>query len=67
MAVTGTGTATFSSSSLSTVYALQNRHASQHTTFLDVPLSHKIFLSKRKPQHRFVVVEVINQRLSRVK
>ncbi|WJX84300.1 hypothetical protein P8452_66889 [Trifolium repens] len=58
MAVTGTGTATFSSSSLSTVYALQNRHASQHTTFLDVPLSHKIFLSKRKPQHRFVVVEV---------
>ncbi|KAK2359271.1 hypothetical protein QL285_084658 [Trifolium repens] len=58
MAVTATGTATFSSSSLSTVYALQNRHASQNTTFQDVPLSHRMFLTKRKQQQRFVVVAV---------
>jgi hypothetical protein len=58
MAVTATGTATFSSSSLSTVYALQNRHASQNTTFQDVPLSHRMFLAKRKQQQRFVVVAV---------
>ncbi|CAL5193694.1 unnamed protein product [Lathyrus oleraceus] len=51
------GSATFSSS-LSSVCTLQNRHASQSTTFLGIPLCQSMFLTKKKPPHRFLVVAV---------
>ncbi|CAI8614251.1 unnamed protein product [Vicia faba] len=51
------GSATFSTS-LSTVSTLQNRHASQSTTFLGVPLCQSMSVTKKKPPHRFLVVAV---------
>lgn len=51
------GSATFSSS-LSSVCTLQNRHASQSTTFLGIPLCQSMFLTKKKPPHGFLVVAV---------
>lgn len=56
MAVAGSA-ATFLSS-LPTIHAFQNRNASQSTTVLCVPLCQRIFLTKRKSPHRFVVVAV---------
>jgi len=46
------------SSSLSTVCTLQNRHASQPTTFLGIPLCQKPFLSNKKSPHKFLTVAV---------
>lgn len=46
------------SSSLSTVCTLQNRHASQPTTFLGIPLCQKTFLSNKKSPHKFLTVAV---------